>query len=225
MELQPFTANTRDSKGKGAARQSRMGGNIPGVLYGDGKNTVSLTINEKDFDRLIHGGQGSHSLVDLTIENDADHNTAAIVKDVQHHPVRGHVMHADFMRIDIKKPIQTPIPIKLEGYARGVVDGGVLDHQLREIMVECLPLDTPEHVVIDITNMEIDDSIHVRDLTIDDHIKVLTELDRSVAAIHTPRVIEEVTDVEAAIEGEGEGEGEGETTESTEDGEKSSSED
>jgi large subunit ribosomal protein L25 len=215
MELQPFAANTRDSKGKGAARQSRMTGNIPGVLYGDGKDTVSLTIDAKKFDRLIHGGQGEHSLVDLTLEDNADLNTAAIVKEVQHHPVRGHVMHADFMRINIKKPIQTPVPIKLEGRAIGVISGGVLDHQLREIMVECLPLDTPEFVTADISGLDMDQSLHVNELNIDENLTVLTDPGRAIAAIHAPRVVkdEAAEAAEAAEILEGEATEDGEATE------------
>jgi len=221
MELQAFTANTRETKGKGPARQSRLAGDIPGVLYGDGKDAVSLTINAREFERLIHGGQGEHSLVDLNLEDNADLNTAAIIKAVQHHPVKGHVMHADFMRIDIKKSIQTPVPIKFEGHAKGVVNGGVLDHQLRELMVECLPLDTPEAIVVNITELDIDESLHVRDLVVGDAITVLTDADRSVAAIHTPRVITEETEGdEAAVEGEA-----GETAEGAEGAEETSSDD
>jgi len=121
-------------------------------------------------------------------------------------------MHADFMRISMDKKIHTLVAIKFEGHPQGIVDGGVLDHQLREIEVECLPLDVPEFLLSNIEHMEIGDSLHVSELTVDDKVTILTDPDRTIAAIHQPRVVKDETET-----AEGEEEGTDESGETTDD--------
>ena len=212
MELQTLSVKTRAEQGKGPAGRSRMAGEIPGVLYGEGKETVSLLLNVREFDNILHGKLGEHAVLDLAIADNPDLGGPAIIKDVQHHPVRGHVMHADIMRINLDKKIRTLVPIKLEGRSASIIEGGVLDNQLREIEIECLPTDIPDFIISDITDLEIGQSIHVEDLVFDDNVTVLTDPSRTVAAVHAPRVVEEV---EVEVEGEEgvEGEGEGSTEE------------
>jgi large subunit ribosomal protein L25 len=212
MELQNLAVSTRSERGKGPARRVRTTGMVPAVLYGEAKDTVVLTVDAKTLDLLLHGKQGAHAIVQLDIADDPDQSGPAIMKEIQYHPVRGQVIHADFMRIDMAKKIQTAVPIVIEGRSAGVIEGGLLDHQLRELEVECLALDVPESITVDVTELEIGDSLHVSDLMdkVADNITVLTKLERAVVAVHAPRVVEEET--ADTLEGEEGEEGEGGAT-------------
>lgn len=201
MELIPFSVKTRNESGKGPSGRSRQAENVPGVVYGDGKDNFSIIVDKKSFDHLIHGSAGEHSLVDLQVADNDALNGPAMIKEVQHHPVSGAVLHFDLMRIDLSKKIQTQIPIIITGHSVGIVNGGVLDHQLRELEIECLPLDVPLEIEGDITHLDIGDSLHVSDLNLSDKITVLTDDVRAVAAIHQPRVAKEKkAEEEAAAE-------------------------
>ncbi len=207
MELHKLTIDVReDANGKGAARQLRRSGQIPVVLYGGNKEPVSVQVEEKEFIHLIHGRGGEHAIVQLECGADPGLNSPAILKEVQHHPIRGDVLHADFMRIRLDERLQTLVPIVLTGQAKGVVEGGVLDHQLREVEVECLALDVPEQIELAVDDVGIGEGLHVSDLQVSDNVTILTESDRSVMAILAPRVVEEEApegeEVEGVVEGE-----------------------
>lgn len=207
MELHKLTIDVReDANGKGAARQLRRSGQIPVVLYGGNKEPVSVQVEEKEFIHLIHGRGGEHAIVQLECGADPGLNSPAILKEVQHHPIRGDVLHADFMRIRLDERLQTLVPIVLTGQAKGVVEGGVLDHQLREVEVECLALDVPEQIELAVDDVGIGEGLHVSDLQVPDNVTILTESDRSVMAILAPRVVEEEApegeEVEGVVEGE-----------------------
>ena len=134
----------RGRSGKGGARQSRRDGDVPAILYGGKGEVLQLSINARTFTHLLHGTKGEHALVQLEVEGNPSLNGPAMVKEVQHHPVRGQVIHADLMRIRLDEKIKTLAPVVLVGRSRGVVDGGLLDHQLREIEIECFALDVPD---------------------------------------------------------------------------------
>lgn len=210
MDITNLKVSTREADGTIRARQMRRSGRIPAVLYGGGKDPVSLSIDNKDFQLVIHGKHGLHAIVELEVEGQKDLGGPAIIKGVQPHPVRNEFLHADFMRIDLKKKIRTLVATKLEGQAIGAVEGGIVDHQSREIEVECLALDVPDAFVVDITELNIGDSLHVSDLNIPDDVTVLTPADRSVVAVHAPRVVVEEEPEEGAegVEGEEGAEGE-----------------
>ena len=221
MELKTISAETRSEHGKNPARRARAAGKVPAVLYGgDGQEPVSLMLDAKQFTALVTEA-GSHALVQIEVTDDPSLNTPGIVKEVQRHPVRGSVLHADVMRIRLDERIQTLIPVRLTGHTVGVVEGGVLEQLQREIEIECLALEIPECIEVDTTTWEIGHSCHVVDLEAPEGVSILTEGDRTVAAVHTPRVIIEETEaeVEEAVEGE-EGEEDGteeKTEEKTED--------
>lgn len=189
MKLTSFTVETRDEQGKGPSGRSRHAGNVPGIIYGAGKENVKIIVTKKEFELLLQGDQGVHALVDLTVTNDTDCNGPAILKDVQHHPVSGAALHFDLQRIDLTKTIITQIPIKLEGRSIGIIEGGVLDYQVRELEVECLPLDVPTEIVGDITEMNIGDTFHVSDFHEIENVTILTDPGRSVAAIQRKSVV------------------------------------
>lgn len=210
MELQALTVKLREDTGKGPIGRLRRTGTVPAVLYGENKEPVSLSIDYREFQVLVHGKQGEHALVDLKIDDKPELGGPAMLKEVQHHPVRNTYMHADLMRIDLKKKIRTMVPIKLEGRAKGVIEGGLLDHQVREVEVECVPFDVPQFVFGQIEDLDIGHSLHVSELQVAESVTVLTPGDRSVVAVHAPRVVAEAAPAEEGVEGvEGETPGEG----------------
>ncbi len=223
MEILKLNVTTRETSGKGAARQARMVGSIPGVLYGGGKEPAALTIDLRDFGHLVHDAGGEHAVVELQCE-DSNIQGPALVKGVQHHPVRDTIMHADFQRINLDENIKTVVPIVLVGRAAGQIEGGVVDHTLREIDVECKALEVPEKIEVDITEMVIGDRLHLSDLTIPEGLIVMTEMSRTVATIHQPRVVEVETTEEGEEGEEGAAAAEGDDdAASTEDSESSDS--
>lgn len=209
MEMQTLKVTTRTEKGKGAARRRRSAGDIPAVVYGEGADSLPIIINAKVFDLVVHGSHGEHAVVQVEVEDKPELSGPSMIKDVQHHPIHNQVVHADFQRIKLDKPIQTLVPIVLIGRSIGIIEGGVPDQHLRELEVECLPLDTPDHFDVDITNIAIGGLIHVSDLEAPEGLKILTDGERTIIAIHPPKVIaEDTVDEEGEVEGEGEGEAE-----------------
>lgn len=197
MELQPLSVKTRPETGKGPARRARAAGKIPGVLYGQGGGPVKIEVDELEFIHLVHSRGGEHSFIDLKIEDQPDLNCRAMIKDVQHHPVRGDFLHVDLFRIDMSRKITTVVAVELTGHCKGVVNGGVLDHQTREIEIECLPGDVPERFVLDITDLDVGDNIIARDIQAPEGVTMLESEDRAIVTVHPPRVVKTAAETEA----------------------------
>jgi large subunit ribosomal protein L25 len=189
MELQTINVSTREEVGKGPARRRRVSGSIPAVMYGETKSVVPVMINAKAFIAALHGSQGEHAIMQAHVEDKPELSGPVLVKAVQHHPIKEHIIHADLLRIDLAKPIHTLVPLALVGQCPGIVEGGVADQPLRELQIECLPLDTPAHIDVDISELRIGGLLHVSDLKTPDNIKVVTEADRTIITIHPPRVV------------------------------------
>jgi len=204
MELPNLTVSIREGKGKGAARRVRRGGEVPGMVYGGGREPVSVIINLKEFQRLLHGGAGEHAVLQLVVTGRPELGSPALLKMVQRHPVSENILHADFLRIRLDERIQTFVPTAIVGQAKGVVDGGVLEQTLREIEVECLALEVPAQITVDVSELGIGDSIHVSQLVPPEGVRILTEGDRTVVSIHVPRVIREAVEEAEAVPAEGE---------------------
>lgn len=189
MELQTINVSTREEVGKGPARRRRVSGSIPAVMYGETKSVVPVMINAKAFIAALHGSQGEHAIMQAHVEDKPELSGPVLVKAVQHHPIKEHIIHADLLRIDLAKPIHTLVPLVLVGQCPGIVEGGVADQPLRELQIECLPLDTPAHIDVDVSDLRIGGLLHVSDLKTPDNIKVVTEADRTIITIHPPRVV------------------------------------
>jgi len=203
MDLQTLNATARNDQGRGASRRARREGRVPGVLYGHGTEPASLLIELREFEHLLAAHRGTGAVVRLEVDGNADLSGPALLKEVQRHPVREAVLHADFQRVSMDERIQTTVPVTLAGHAKGIVDGGVLDFQLRELDIECVALNVPDEIVIDITSWEIGYSLHAGNVTPPEGVIVLTEADRTIASIHAPRVVSESTGEEGELEGEG----------------------
>jgi large subunit ribosomal protein L25 len=190
----------RKKIGKEAARKVRQQGYIPAVLYGYKGNKI-LSVKANEFER-IWAEIGEHSIINLDIEG--KERMEVIVKDFQLDPVDKHIIHIDFLEFEKGKVLRTEIPVHVVGTSVGVKKGGILETFVRDIEIECLPKDIPDSVEVDVTELEVGDSVHARDLVLDEKIKILTNPDQVILAIGTPTKIEVPVEEEevAAVEGE-----------------------
>ena len=173
MERLSIVAEKREEQGKGAARSLRRNGMVPAVLYrGGGSQSIKLV--KKDLAKLINTMSGEQVMVDLQF-NDGE-KKLALLKDYQIDPIRGELLHTDFFEVSLTEEVRIPIHVTTTGEPIGVRrDGGILQHTLREVMIECLPDKIPGKTVVDISALEVGQSIHVSDLKFEEGIKVLTD--------------------------------------------------
>ena len=199
--MSTIAVEVRDDTGKGVARKLRAAGRIPAVLYGQDHEPVSLSLEPRTLDKLLHS-EGLNALFDLDGSESVKGRTV-LVKAVQRHPVRGDLMHADFFEIDARKTITVSVGIHLEGTPVGVsLDGGVLDHALREVELDCLPRAIPESLVLDVSQMGLGESLHVSDIPLPDGVEMRTHDELSVVSVVAPRVEEEAPEVAEGEEGQ-----------------------
>jgi large subunit ribosomal protein L25 len=195
----------RSTKGKNEARRLRAAGKIPAVLYGaqkagDPPAPEQVTVDPKPFMRILHSKSGLNTLITLKLQGTAD--TRVLVKNVQLDPITNHPLHADFYRVNMDRKIQVTVPILLKGESRGVKqDGGVLDFVHREIVVETLPGNIPDSIEVDISDLGIGDSVHVRDLAANAAWEPLSDPDMMIVHVVVIKVVEETPVVAAGAEG------------------------
>ncbi|HEY1330066.1 MAG TPA: 50S ribosomal protein L25 [Actinomycetota bacterium] len=202
-----MTAEPRDVTGKGAAHKIRASGRVPGVVYGHG-DPVKITVDARELYHLLHTEAGANVLVDLKVDGET---YLAMPREIQRDLLRDSVIHVDFLRIDRDQRITVEVPIHIVGESHGVREGGVVEHHLWNLQLECLPQDVPAAVEADITTLGIGESLKVADLDVPDSLTVLSPLDETVVSVVTPQVLRveeapaegEVEGAEAAEEGEG----------------------
>ena len=198
MSVVKLTAKPRTATGKGGARKARAAGDIPAVLYGPGEEPQTLEINYTDFMKIYHGGHGENVLVDLDFG--AGQPSKVLFREVQRDPVTEHVLHVDLYHVSMTKAIKVHVPVHLIGIPTGVKDaGGILQHVMREVEVECLPMDIPEHLDVDVSELGIQDAVHVSDLATG-KFTLTDDPARTVASVIPPVVSTEPTAEEAAAE-------------------------
>ncbi len=199
MEGRILKAEKRTEHGKVAAKRMRNAGVIPAVMY-DGKGVpVSLAVNERDFMKLFKNVTES-TIVKLEIGSE---DYEVFIKDYQHNIVTDRIQHVDFYEVERGKTLRTNVHIKLQGSPEGVRHGGILESGITELEVECLPKDLPPRIILDVSKLDVNESLHVRDIKLSDEVTILTDLDLTVAAIKF--AASEVTPSESE-EGEIEGE-------------------
>lgn len=209
MELIELKTNTRTTTGNGPARRLRKEGQIPAVLYGSKAETVLLSINSHSLDMILKGGGAGQVLFNLVIHEDGETRTSlAMIKELQIHPVSRNFLHVDFYEINMDQKIKVKVPVVTTGKSAGVELGGMLQIVRRELEVQCLPLSVPESIVIDITDLDIGDSVHVGDISLEGEIEILEDGHYTVVNILSPKM-------EEAEEREGEAEAEAAEREET----------
>jgi large subunit ribosomal protein L25 len=183
-------AIARDSFGKNEARRTRREGKVPGVLYGgDGAKATPISVEPKALLKILHSESGANTLISLKLGGSAD--TKVLVKEYQLDPVTHQVLHADFYRVAMDRLIQVTIPIVVKGEAKGVKQqGGLLEFIRREIEVECLPADIPEHVEVDVSELMLHQGIRVRDLTVSDKWTPKSDPDMMIVHVIMPKAEE-----------------------------------
>jgi large subunit ribosomal protein L25 len=195
-----LSAEARASTGKGPNRRLRAAGQIPAVIYGKGSDSESVTLDPKSLETLLHkSGAGLNTLIDLSVAGRTD---TVLVKELQRHPVSGRYLHVDFFRLDLTQKVTVSVPIHFTGKAKGVEFGGILDHPLREIEVECLPRSIPEFIQVDVSALEVGDSIHVSELQLPPDVEVMTDPTLPVASVVLPAAEVEEPTAETVVEGE-----------------------
>ncbi len=205
MESLSLTVDKRDEKelGDNASRRLRREKFIPAVVYGLARDPISLKVNAKNFSGIIKGKGTANLIFDLSIGN-SQKRESVILKDMQRNPITRDFLHLDFLRIEMKKEVETQVPIQIvnEQIAVGIKEeGGVLQHSLRELHVSCLPGDIPEGIEYDIKDLKIGDAVRVEDLQVDQKIRVLNDPQEVIISIiHPSQLIEE--EVEEEVEAE-----------------------
>jgi large subunit ribosomal protein L25 len=207
-----LTVAPRELFGSRATRRLRREGFVPGVVYGHGGEARPFQVPARELRHVLSEG---HTLLDL--ELDGSKAVPVVIKEQQHHPVRGEVLHVDCLEVRLDEEIQAEVPIELEGtdQAPGVREGGVLEHVTREVTVEALPTEIPERITVDVSEMEINDTINLDSVTMPSGVKLMAEEPEeiTIATLSPPRVEEEPepeVEEEAELVGEGEEAPEGE---------------
>ena len=176
-----------------------MSGKIPAVLYGNNERPVALSVSPKELSSILHSATGHNTIFTLAFQ-DAK-TTSVMLKDWQFEPIKGHLLHADLVRIAMDRVLQLNVPITAVGEAKGVkLEGGIFEFVLREVEVECLPTDIPEHIDIDISELSIGSNVRVSDLKVNPKVKILSDPELVIAHVITPKEekVEEPA-VEAAV--------------------------
>ena len=195
---QTLTVHSRTIQGKRRVRRLRDDGLIPGVVYGKAMDTVVVTVNRKEFAQLLHAKQSEHALVTLHLEGPKAWEKAALVKTLQHDPVTGHILHVDFHAIVLTERLKIRVPVVWKGEPVGVKqEGGVLEHFLRDVEVECLPTEIPSGIEFDISQLTVGATVHVKDLTPPKNTKITSDPEGVLISIQMPR--EEKVEEAAAI--------------------------
>lgn len=202
MDVTTLETKTRDTRGKNAARRLRREGLMPGVLYGTEEASrsegVALSVDPKSLARILHSESGVNTIIELQMEGRS--NERVLVKDFQLDPVSHDLLHVDFYRFAMDKPIVVTVQVQVQGEPRGVKQqGGLLDFVTREIELECLPVDIPEHIDIDVSELMLGEAVRLRDILEGQKWTPLTDPDTMIVHVVPPRV-EEKTEEEVAAE-------------------------
>ena len=209
MEQLDLKAQVRKTTGKGLARALRREGRIPAVLYGPKTDSMMLSIDFKEFEQIVRKANVGSVLLNLQIQNGETLTRPAMIKELQTNPVSGAFLHIDFYEIDMQRKINVSVPVVTRGKSAGVEEGGLLQIVRREIELFCLPTAIPESIEVDISDLTIGDSIHVREITLPGDVELPEDIDFTIITVLAPKVEEEVVEEEELEEGEEAAEEEG----------------
>jgi large subunit ribosomal protein L25 len=207
MDKPVLNARTRELKGKGAAKKLRSNNQIPAVFYGPNREPINLAMDYPELEKIIKGSGGENIILDLKVKSDSGTQTLKVIlKELQVDPIKDIYLHADFYEISMDKEITVNVPIHLINTPAGVEEGGILQHIRRELSVSCLPDKLIDALEVDVSQLEIGDSVHTRDLALPEGMTSLDEEDLTIAVVAAPTVepeepVEEELE-EEALEGE-----------------------
>ena len=190
-------AQKRTLIGRNAIKRIREKGLVPGVIYGSNQQPMPLEVDNRQLSTVLAHASSEHILVELEIvDGDQSTNKLALIQEVQHHPLKRDLVHVDFHAVSATEKITSAVPIETTGEALGVrTFGGLLEHSLRTLEVQCYPQDLPGIVQIDVTNLNIGETLHVRDLQLPAGVEAITDEDLTVVSVVASRVGEETTEM------------------------------
>ena len=192
MQQLKLKSYLREGSGKKVARKLRSQGEIPAILYGHKREPLSIAVSQKELWHILHTATTEHLILSLDVEGSDEGTMLTLVRDVQHHPVSGDVLHLDLLRISLDEKIEVGVPIELAGMPKGVKDtGGVLDHGIRELTLKAKPMEIPEKVSIDVSPLAIGDSLRVSDLAaLYPHLDIVDDSRVTIAHVSPPKKLE-----------------------------------
>jgi large subunit ribosomal protein L25 len=199
LETVEIQIEPRESGSRGTTKRLRRSGKLPGIFYGPKADPVPLVIDQKEFSGRFAGLEGSH-LIRTKSASPLLTDKVALVKELQFHPVTGEVLHVDFYEVDLTVKIQVKVPLHFVGKAAGVVKGGILQPIVREIEVECLPMDIPEYLNVEVSSLEIGHSLHVEDLSMPEGADAIYDTNFTLVTV-VPPTVEEAPVAEAPAVG------------------------
>lgn len=190
-------AQPRKERGKNEARRLRQKGVIPAIVYGAHKDPVSIAVDPKQINKILHSDSGANTIFDLSVDGE---NSKVMIVDYQHEPIKGSLLHIDLKRIAMDQKLKLAVPVLLKGVPQGVkTEGGILEQLLREVEIECLPGDIPAHLDVDVTSLTFGQVLRVSDLPhLEGKIKFLTDETLPVAHITSVKEVVEAAPVEGA---------------------------
>jgi large subunit ribosomal protein L25 len=195
MSMSSLDAAARTQGGKGNARRLRAEGRIPAVVYGKDLAAQSISVSPKELRKLLEGEHGLNTLIGLTLPGKGQVPT--LVVDYQYHPVSRQLLHADFKQVALDQPVDTRVPLELTGRPAGVTLGGTLKQVFRDLPIRCLPTQIPVKLLLDVTNLGLEQSSAVKDLQLPEGVKVLLPDAQTIAGVYTLKKAPE-TEEEAA---------------------------
>lgn len=199
MERIGLKGQVRNGIGKGAARSLRRNGAVPAILYGRGREPRPVAVDARALAAALHTHAGLNVLIDLELAgNGGSEPTTVLVREVQRDIFRHQPIHVDFHAISLTERLETHVPVVLKGTAKGVAEGGVVEHHLRDVLVECLPTQIPENFELDVTELVIGRSLHASDLVIPEGVTLVTPPEEVIVTVVAPRVVEEAAPAAAA---------------------------
>ena len=193
-----ITVKSRDMKGSANSRRLRRDGWVPGVIYSDGGAARTVSLPKHTFEQMLRHHASEHVMIKIQIDDGAEE--AVLLKEVQHNAISGGVVHVDMQKVDMNKKLRVEVPVELVGEAEGVRNqGGVLDHLLHYIQIECFPADIPEGISVDVTGLKLGEILTIKDIRVDtSKHAILMDADIGVASVSIPKVVEEPVAEEAA---------------------------
>lgn len=202
MDILNLEVERRTGKGKGAARRLRRNGQVPAVVYGI-REPASLAVSPKELERVLATRAGANVIVQLNVAGDARGERPVLIKDLQRDPMKGRILHADFLEIRMDRKIGVSVPIVLRGEAPGIKQGGVLSQLLRELEVECLPIAIPEEIAVDVSGVNLNGVVHVRDIALPEGVDLMTDPEEPILTVAAPQEEEKPVEEAAPVAEEG----------------------
>ncbi len=198
MEKLILKASSRAETGKNVCKQMRKAGLIPGIIYKGGEKGFPITLDSKELWKSLHTDAGEHAVVTLNIAKGTDNiSKTVIAKEVQHDPLTDKIVHIDFLEISLMEVIKVKIPVHVKGESPGVAEGGVVNQVLWEIEIECKAKDIPENIEVNISELNIGDAIHLKDVSLPAGVQALDDPEQLLVGVNPPHVEEEETEEES----------------------------